>query len=285
MPAGGTQPLRFSCTPCSAVLWAWLKRLIFIPRRGNEKRLLGAIVPFSPHLVSDHRIPCAVNKMEALHWASRPAIPGGPRRRVGRTANVIDPRESKRAVGTCRAAFFPVEVLASPRGTGLVLESDQITRGHIEQERAASEATGNHQNMKIRDIMSAEQPGICRTRSEAAWATPGLAVPTSSNEGDAASLVRGRRGRQRGSGRKSRAVSKGRGGDKSTPRNTRPGGDAPPSPAGRGGAKVVERTNLAERVEVARTKEKRKTEGRELVMGGGEEEERRPIQVKGEEPQ
>ena len=48
--------------------------------------------------------PALVIKPEALRWVSRPAILGGPRRRVGRTAYTTDSRGSQRTWRTCRTA-------------------------------------------------------------------------------------------------------------------------------------------------------------------------------------
>ena len=81
--------------------------------------------------------------------------------------------------------LFPVEVAASPRGTGLVLESDFIMRGQPGQEREAPGATENHQNASIRDTAPVAELGISQSKSEATSATPGVAVPTHSNKGEA----------------------------------------------------------------------------------------------------
>ena len=76
-------------------------------------------------------------------------------------------------------------------------ESYIISRGQLEIERAAPGTTEIHQDTGIRDTTSAEQPRTPRTKSEAASATPGVAMPTHSNEGAAGSLARGRRDHER----------------------------------------------------------------------------------------
>ena len=55
--------------------------------------------------------------------------------------------------------LFPVEVAASPRRTGPVSESNRMTRGELEGERAAPGVTESHQNTRSRDTTLVQQPG------------------------------------------------------------------------------------------------------------------------------
>ena len=69
-----------------------------------------------------------------------------------------------------------MEVAASSRRTGLMLESDPIMRGQLEHERAAPCATDSYQNVNAgsKDNTPAGQPKILWTRPEAASASPGV---------------------------------------------------------------------------------------------------------------
>ena len=179
--------------------------------------------------------------------------------------------------------LFPVEVAHPPRRTRMVRESGPIIRGQINQDRAAPGAAENHQNAGSRDTMPAGQPGPPGTRSEATSTTPGAAMPTASNN---VGRGVGRNGQTR-LGEiiwESRAAGAGRRVDTSTERNSRPGGSEPPTPAGR----VTERGRGSEhnRGEGERgVTKKRKSEGLELVVEGGEEGERGAKEAEGEEPQ
>lgn len=82
--------------------------------------------------------------------------------------------------------LFPVEMAASPRGTGLALESYHTMWEELEQERAAPGVTEIHHNAGRRKTASAKHPeppgqGLRPRRQKARGG--GGAVPNPSNKG------------------------------------------------------------------------------------------------------
>lgn len=77
-------------------------------------------------------------KLVVLHWAPCPRTTGGPRRQLAGASNTMDHRGFKmRWRETSRhLSIFSMGVAPSPRETGSAMESDQIMREKLGQERA-----------------------------------------------------------------------------------------------------------------------------------------------------
>ena len=146
------------------------------------------------------------------------------------------------------------------------MESDQRKRRQLEHERAATARHRDppeHGNQGYHASRTARNPP-----DKALLVTPGVAVPTPSNEGRARSLPRSRRGRARGQGGGHEQQAQGE-------EPTRVRGEIPglaverhPCQQAGGGRWGVEESNLADKGDVEKAEDKREAEGGELVVEG-----------------
>ena len=153
----------------------------------------------------------------------------------------MDPRGPKCVGGGKRSAPFPTASVATSGEAGPALEGEPVIRGQGDQGDTAGGSIENRQAEGNRGVTLGGQEGTPQTTASAATATPTTAMSAPSCEGEVdEAAARGIRGRPRGSGRKSRVASVGRGDGTSWRVCPRTGGSEPPSSEGGQSRRVVD---------------------------------------------